>query len=110
MLAALAGFALLIGVSAAGVPIAFSMLAIGFAGFALFRRVVAGEGGGTREHHDFAHQVAERAEQLRAAAERHGAERVAMIAAVEADQRPAPGLSDIDPILIGDLQRDLDRG
>jgi len=41
MLAALAGFALLIGVSIAGVPIAFSMLAIGFAGFALFRDVNA---------------------------------------------------------------------
>jgi hypothetical protein len=41
MLAALAGFALLIGVSTAGVPIAFSMLAIGFAGFALFRDVNA---------------------------------------------------------------------
>jgi C4-dicarboxylate transporter DctM subunit len=37
VLAALAGFAALIVVSAAGVPIAFSMLAIGFAGFALFR-------------------------------------------------------------------------
>jgi tripartite ATP-independent transporter DctM subunit len=37
MTAALIGFALLIAVSIAGVPIAFSMLAIGFAGFALFR-------------------------------------------------------------------------
>jgi tripartite ATP-independent transporter DctM subunit len=37
MAAALIGFALLIAVSIAGVPIAFSMLAIGFAGFALFR-------------------------------------------------------------------------
>ena len=80
------------------------------AGFALFRRIVAVEGCGVGEHHDVAHQVAERAEQLRAAAERHGAERVAVIAAVEGDQRPAPGLSDIDPILIGDLERDLDRG
>ncbi len=61
------------------------------AGFALFRRIVAVEGRGAGEHHDLAHQVAERAEQLRAAPERHGAERVAVIAAVEGDQRPAPG-------------------
>ena len=60
------------------------------AGFALFRRIVAVEGRGAGEHHDFAHQVAERAEQLRAAPERHGAERVAVIAAVEGDQRPPP--------------------
>ena len=33
-----------------------------------------------------------------------------MIAAVEADQDAAPRLADIDPILVGDLERDLDRG
>ncbi len=37
MVAALAGFVVLILLAAAGVPIAFSMLAVGFAGFALFR-------------------------------------------------------------------------
>ena len=31
-----------------------------------------------------------------------------MITAVEGDQRAATGLSDIDPILISNLQRDLD--
>ena len=37
MIAALVGFALLIAISAAGVPIAFTMLAIGFVGFAMLQ-------------------------------------------------------------------------
>ena len=46
----------------------------------------------------------------RAAPDRHGAERVAVIAAVEGDQHAPPRLAAIGPILIGDLERDLDRG
>ena len=59
------------------------------AGFAFLRGVVALEGRRVGQHHDLAHQVAERAEHLRAAPDRHGAERVAVIAAVEPDQHRA---------------------
>src|SRR4029078_1230067 len=80
------------------------------ASLALVRSIVALEGRRAGQYHDLAHQVAEWAEHLRAAPEGQGAERIAVIAAVEADQDLASRLSDIDPILIGDLERDLDRG
>ena len=80
------------------------------AGLALLHCIVALEGSGVGQHHHLAHQIAERAEKLRAAPHRHGTQCVAVITAVEADQHAPSRLADIDPILIGDLQRHLDRG
>ena len=77
---------------------------------ALLDRVVALEGGGEGEDGDLTHQAAEQVEEARAAAKRHGAQRVAVIAAVEGDEYAPPRLAAIGPILVGDLQRHLHRG
>jgi hypothetical protein len=77
---------------------------------ALLDRVVALEGAGKGEDGDLTHQAAEQVEEARAAAKRHGAQGVAVIAAVEGDEYAPPRLAAIGPILEGDLQRHLHRG
>ncbi len=77
---------------------------------ALLHLIVALESGGEGQHRHPTHQPAEQIEEARAAPERHGAERVAVIAAVEGEKHAPPRLAAIGPILIGDLERHLHRG
>ena len=77
---------------------------------AILGRLVAVERVGEGQHRNLAHEIAMEREEARAAADRHGAERVAVIAAVEGDEDAAFSLAAIGPILIGHLQGDLDRG
>src|SRR5437870_9932640 len=49
------------------------------------------------------------AEECRVAADGHGAERVAVVTAFEADEARPPRLAALAPVLVRHLQRDFDR-
>ena len=64
------------------------------------------------ERHDVGlkQQRLEAAEEHRIAADRHGAERVAVVAVLEADEARALRLAAMAPVLVRHLERDLDGG
>ena len=74
----------------------------------VFGRLVAIEGVREGEDGHLAHQTAEQGEEAGASPERHGPQSVAVVAAIEGNERATPRLAAIGPILERDLERDLD--
>ncbi len=56
-----------------------------------------------------AHQSLEKREKRAAATEGHRAQRVTVISALHRDEFGSPGVASISVILVGNLERDLDR-